>query len=91
MFFILALPALILCQGGFVLQNSGRITVTETQTLYNDISDNTNLTRRKLRHLICQLYMLEGRWESLPIETKHELWHALTVRTMQDMLDDMAL
>lgn len=65
--------------------------MTETQTLYNDVPDNTYLTRRKLRHLICQLYLLEGRWETLPVETKRELWHALRTPTMQDMLDDMAL
>lgn len=65
--------------------------MTETQTLYNDVPENTNLTRRKLRQLICRLYILEGRWETLPVETKRELWHALRTLTMQDMLDDMAL
>lgn len=65
--------------------------MTETQTLYNDVPDNTNLTRRKLRHLICQLYILEGRWETLPIENKRQIWHALTIRPLQDMLDEMAL
>lgn len=65
--------------------------MTETQTLYNDVPDNTYLTRRKLRHLICRLYILEGRWETLPPETKQEIWHALRTPTMQDMLDDMAL
>lgn len=65
--------------------------MTEAQTLYNDIPENTNLTRRKLRHLICQLYLLEGWWETLPLKTKRELWRALRTPTMQDMLDDMAL
>ena len=63
--------------------------MTETQTFYNDIPSNTNLTHKKLRYLICQLYHLEGQWENLPTKTKHQLWRALQNKTLQNLLNDM--
>ena len=63
--------------------------MTESQPFYNDIPDNTSLTRRKLRHLICRLYELEGKWDKLPQETKHRIWQALDVQIFRDIIEEM--
>ena len=63
--------------------------MTETQTFYNDNPSNTDLTHKRLRYLICQLYHLEGQWENLPLKTQHKLWRALQTKTLQNILSDM--
>lgn len=60
--------------------------MTEDIREYNDTPGNEKLTRKRLRSLICELYILEGNWKKITENDRAELWYILKNPTFERIL-----